>query len=277
MYAIDVEPIPPRCRNNKEVHLEYLKHLKESVSTIREIVEEARVERPLDSSLASACLYTKCSQELVEYAVGTCPKDFNKRDKKHVTTPLTRKKQVTFVDQCRTYRPLVYGLRLLKTYDRGSLMAPVQPNTGPAPSLMTPVHISSGLALQRKNGVCRQHFRSRSLKKRKEMVKLTPGYISLGLVQNSVSPTPYVPPSKKDYEILFQPLFDEYFNPPPRVVSLVLAAVAAPRAVDPASSPLSTIIDQDIPSASSSPTIQEIQSQVTHQGAEEQMHRHQNA
>nr|GEY23738.1 integrase, catalytic region, zinc finger, CCHC-type, peptidase aspartic, catalytic [Tanacetum cinerariifolium] len=28
MYAIDVEPIPPRNRNNKEVHLDYLKHLK---------------------------------------------------------------------------------------------------------------------------------------------------------------------------------------------------------------------------------------------------------
>ncbi|GJR59366.1 hypothetical protein Tco_1501528 [Tanacetum coccineum] len=30
-YAIDVEPIPPRNRNNREVHLDYLKHLKESV------------------------------------------------------------------------------------------------------------------------------------------------------------------------------------------------------------------------------------------------------
>nr|GFC51734.1 hypothetical protein [Tanacetum cinerariifolium] len=47
MYAIDVEPIPPRCRNNREVHLDYLKHLKESVATLREIVEEARIERPL--------------------------------------------------------------------------------------------------------------------------------------------------------------------------------------------------------------------------------------
>nr|GEU60106.1 retrovirus-related Pol polyprotein from transposon TNT 1-94 [Tanacetum cinerariifolium] len=77
MYAIDVEPIPPRCRNNKKVHLDYLKHLKESVATLREIVEEARVERPLDRSLASACLYTKHSQELLEYVVGTFPKDFN--------------------------------------------------------------------------------------------------------------------------------------------------------------------------------------------------------
>nr|GEW75311.1 hypothetical protein [Tanacetum cinerariifolium] len=48
-------------RNNREVHLEYLKHLKKSVATIHEIVEEARVERSLDSLLASAFLYTKRS------------------------------------------------------------------------------------------------------------------------------------------------------------------------------------------------------------------------
>ncbi|GKB22549.1 hypothetical protein Tco_0861950, partial [Tanacetum coccineum] len=76
-YAIDVEPIPPRSRNNREVHLDYLKHLKESVETLREIVEEAKVERPLDRSLASACLYTKQSQELLEYVIDTCLKDFN--------------------------------------------------------------------------------------------------------------------------------------------------------------------------------------------------------
>ncbi|GKA05526.1 hypothetical protein Tco_0684646 [Tanacetum coccineum] len=99
MYAINVEPIPPRSRNNREVHLDYLKHLKESVETLREIVKEAKVERPLDRSLASACLYTKHSQELLEYVIGTCPEDFNKQDKKHASTPLTRKKQVTFEDQ----------------------------------------------------------------------------------------------------------------------------------------------------------------------------------
>ncbi|GJR81835.1 hypothetical protein Tco_0152620 [Tanacetum coccineum] len=60
-YVIDVEPIPPRNRNNREVHLVYLNHLKESVETLREIVEEAKVERPLDSSLALACRYTKHS------------------------------------------------------------------------------------------------------------------------------------------------------------------------------------------------------------------------
>nr|GEV47484.1 integrase, catalytic region, zinc finger, CCHC-type, peptidase aspartic, catalytic [Tanacetum cinerariifolium] len=101
-YAIDMEPIPPRIRNNKEAHLNYLKHLKESVKTLHEIVEEAKVERPLNRSLASACLYTKHSQKLLEYVIDTCPKDFNQRDKRHDATPITRKKQVTFVDPCKT-------------------------------------------------------------------------------------------------------------------------------------------------------------------------------
>ncbi|GJW96619.1 integrase, catalytic region, zinc finger, CCHC-type containing protein [Tanacetum coccineum] len=73
-YAIDVEPIPLRNRNNREVHLHYLKHLKESVETIREIVKEAKI--------------------------GTCPKAFNQQDKNHAPTPVIRKKQVTFEEQC---------------------------------------------------------------------------------------------------------------------------------------------------------------------------------
>ncbi|GJS58853.1 hypothetical protein Tco_0653637 [Tanacetum coccineum] len=100
---------------------------------------------------------------------------------------------------------------------------------------------------------------------------LTARYISSGLVRNSVSQ------SKKDYEILFQPLFNEYFNPLPRAVSPDPVVVTAPRAIDPVGSPSSTTIDQDVPSASTSPTNQEIQSQVIHQGVEEQIHGHQNA
>nr|GEW59173.1 hypothetical protein [Tanacetum cinerariifolium] len=42
-HAVDVEPIVPRLRNNREAHLDYLRHLKESVETIYDIVEEAKV------------------------------------------------------------------------------------------------------------------------------------------------------------------------------------------------------------------------------------------
>nr|GEX83618.1 hypothetical protein [Tanacetum cinerariifolium] len=36
--------------NNREVHLDYLKHIKKSVATLCQIVEQAKVERPLDRS-----------------------------------------------------------------------------------------------------------------------------------------------------------------------------------------------------------------------------------
>ncbi|GJS93812.1 hypothetical protein Tco_0800780 [Tanacetum coccineum] len=127
-YAIDVEPIPRRNRNNREVHLVYLKHLKESVETLRGIVKEAKVERPLDSSLASAYRYTKHSQELLEYVIGTCPKALNTRDNKHASTFLPKKKQVTFEEQCamsksNTHKP-VEQLNCQKTN------VPVPPSTG---------------------------------------------------------------------------------------------------------------------------------------------------
>nr|GEW18278.1 integrase, catalytic region, zinc finger, CCHC-type, peptidase aspartic, catalytic [Tanacetum cinerariifolium] len=49
--AIDVEPIVPRLRNNRDAHLDYLRHLKESVKTIRDIVKEAKVAHRPDTPL----------------------------------------------------------------------------------------------------------------------------------------------------------------------------------------------------------------------------------
>ncbi|GJU26794.1 hypothetical protein Tco_1165415 [Tanacetum coccineum] len=95
MYAIDVKPIPHPLKNNRSAHLNYISHLKESVETVREIVEEARVVKPLDNTLNYACQYTKLSQELLEYVIGTCPKSFNERDNKAPSTPLLEK-QVIF-------------------------------------------------------------------------------------------------------------------------------------------------------------------------------------
>ncbi|GKF60346.1 hypothetical protein Tco_0177132 [Tanacetum coccineum] len=42
----------------------------------------------------------------------------------------------------------------------------------------------------------------------------TNGPISSGLVPNPALTIPYVPPTNKELEMLFQPMFDEYFNPP---------------------------------------------------------------
>ncbi|GJU82057.1 retrovirus-related pol polyprotein from transposon TNT 1-94 [Tanacetum coccineum] len=86
---------------------------------------------------------------------------------------------------------------------------------------------------------------------------MTPGTLNLGLVPNPSSSKPYIPPTKNDWDILFQPMFDELLNPPPGVVSLV-PAIVAQRPTDPTGSPVSTLIDQDAP-LSSNPSTQEHQ------------------
>ncbi|GKD42297.1 hypothetical protein Tco_1266942 [Tanacetum coccineum] len=82
---------------------------------------------------------------------------------------------------------------------------------------------------------------------------LMPGQISSGLVPNPVPATPYAPPTNKELEILFQPMFDEYMEPP-RVERPVSPAPAVPAPVHSAGTPSSTTIDQDAPSPSPSLT-----------------------
>nr|GEU97378.1 retrotransposon protein, putative, Ty1-copia subclass [Tanacetum cinerariifolium] len=127
-YVIDVEPIPSRLRNNREVHLDYLKHLKESVETLHEIVVEAKVVRPLDSSIVSACRYTKHSEELLKYAIGTCPQDSHQRDKKHAHVPLIRKTQVTFEEKCDTSNSNTH--KHVAKLNTQKTNVPVPPSTG---------------------------------------------------------------------------------------------------------------------------------------------------
>nr|GEY33902.1 hypothetical protein [Tanacetum cinerariifolium] len=47
--------------------------------------------------------------------------------------------------------------------------------------------------------------------------EMTHATISSGLVQKSSSSTPYVPPTRNDWDLLFQLMFDELLNPPPSV------------------------------------------------------------
>ncbi|GKE60852.1 hypothetical protein Tco_1511219 [Tanacetum coccineum] len=107
--------------------------------------------------------------------------------------------------------------------------APVQISSGPAPSLMNPRIINSGL------------------------------------VPQPPSPTPNVPPIKNDWDLLFFPMLDEYFNPSPSVVPIQEPVVST-------GTPSSTRIDQDTPSTSTSQTTQKEQSHVIPTSVEEDDH-----
>ncbi|GKC68354.1 retrovirus-related pol polyprotein from transposon TNT 1-94 [Tanacetum coccineum] len=84
--------------------------------------------------------------------------------------------------------------------------------------------------------------------------EMTPSTISLGLLPNPHPSTPFVPPSRTDWDMMFQPLFDEFLDLSPSVDHLAPKVVAlineviAPVLADSTSSPSSTTVDQDAPS-----------------------------
>ncbi|GKE70390.1 retrovirus-related pol polyprotein from transposon TNT 1-94 [Tanacetum coccineum] len=88
--------------------------------------------------------------------------------------------------------------------------------------------------------------------------EMTPAIISSGLVPNPRPLKPFEPPSRTDWDILFQPLFDELLNPPssidrptPKVIAPI-AKVVALKPVVSTRSLSSTTVDQDAPSPSNS-------------------------
>nr|GFD01777.1 putative ribonuclease H-like domain-containing protein [Tanacetum cinerariifolium] len=97
---------------------------------------------------------------------------------------------------------------------------------------------------------------------------MTPGTISSRLVRTSSFSTSYVPPSKNDWDLLFQSMFNKLLNPPPSVVNQAPEVIAPIAEVipqvdaDSTDSPSSTTVDQDAPSLNKSLTPIEIQSSV---------------
>ncbi|GJZ10076.1 hypothetical protein Tco_0544835 [Tanacetum coccineum] len=348
-YAIDVEPIPPRNRNNREVHLVYLKHLKESVETLREIVEEAKNCQKTNVPVPPSTGVNSCTD-----AIRSQPRSNTKKNRiltaksvnmkkleEHPRTIKSSLKTTNRVDSSissrrtvinsnshsvykhvtrihRTDRPLVFGLRLFKTYDGGSLSGFMEFLVYYVEGLGHNLYFvgqfcDSDLEVAFKKHSCyvrdtdgvelikasftKRQFRglhSRTALSKDGTVlllrlldnadifqasdvyivfgalyypindseylgKLQPTadigiFVSYapsrkGLVPNSVPATPYVPPTNKELEILFQPMFDEYMEPP-RVERPVSPAPAVQVPVNSAGTPSSTTIDQDAPSPS---------------------------
>ncbi|GJS12630.1 hypothetical protein Tco_0407102 [Tanacetum coccineum] len=138
-------------------------------------------------------------------------------------------------------------------------MASIDNTSGPAPQRKERCTLQCALSLKEEKYSCFRPFSSTFFifpmlvpSLRPGLQCVTPATSSSGLVSNLILQQPCNPPPRDDWGRLFQPMFDEYFNPPTNVVSLVLVA-AAPRAVDLADSLVSTSIDQDAPS-----TIQDV-------------------
>nr|GFC78533.1 hypothetical protein [Tanacetum cinerariifolium] len=108
--------------------------------------------------------------------------------------------------------------------------------------------------------------------------EMTPTTTNSGLVQNHPPSTPFVPPLRTDWDLLFQPMFNELLNPSPSVDHLapkiiaLIAKVVAPEPIESTGLPSSITVDQDAPSASKSQTSPETQSPVISIDVEEDNH-----
>nr|GEZ45738.1 putative ribonuclease H-like domain-containing protein [Tanacetum cinerariifolium] len=108
--------------------------------------------------------------------------------------------------------------------------------------------------------------------------EMTPATISSGLMPNPPSSTPFLPPSRTNWDTLFHPLFDELLTPPPSVDHLVpevialIAEVVAPEPAASTSSPSSTTANQNAPSPSNSQTTPKIQSCIMPNDVEDDNH-----
>ncbi|GJS12503.1 retrovirus-related pol polyprotein from transposon TNT 1-94 [Tanacetum coccineum] len=215
MFKLDLEPLVPKVFNNRDAHIDYIKHSKKHADILREIVKHARALRPLDSDLDFACSSSK--SKMVESRIsnnsepnqswGSNASDVPSSSLVDFSEDLGRLKPKADIGIFVGYAPAkkafrIYNKRthlITKTihvdFDELTAMAFEQFGSRPGPQLMTP------------------------------------GTVSSGLVPNPPSLTPYVPPTKKDWDILFQPMFDEYFSPLPSVDSLV-PAVVAPKLAD---------------------------------------------
>ncbi|GJS89253.1 retrovirus-related pol polyprotein from transposon TNT 1-94 [Tanacetum coccineum] len=349
MFKIDLEPLSPKVKKNRDAHIDYIKHTQENADILRDLVEHARAIRPLDSDLDSAWQRSQLinfvskllgnvrfrNDQIAkimgygDYQLGnvTISRVYNVEGLRHnlfsVGQFCDSDLEVAFWKHtCYVHdldgADLLSGLRdtnlytismddMLKSvntvcYTQNRSLIRLRYNKTPYElmhdkkpdlsylyvfgSLCYPTNDSEDLGKfkARANigifiGYAPANKAFRVYNKRTRLIMetihvtfdelttmdseqfssgpapqvMTPRTLSSGLVPNPIPQPPYVPPTKNDWDILFQSMFDEFFNPPPSVVSQVPAATTR-RPADPTGSHVSTSLKQDAPSASTSST-----------------------
>ncbi|GJT60530.1 retrovirus-related pol polyprotein from transposon TNT 1-94 [Tanacetum coccineum] len=238
-----------------DAHIDYIKHSREHADTLREIVEHARALRHLDSDLDSAyvrilegslsiierhCRIKKTTLvetagtmlifskaplflwvEAVETACYTQKRSLI--HKHHNKTPYellhNRKPDLSHL---HVFGALCYPTNDTKDLGKLKPKADIRIFVGYAPAkkayriynkrtrlIIETIHVT----FDKLTAMASEQFSSGP-----EPQLLTPGTLSSGLVPNPHSPTPYVPTTKKDWDMLFQLMVDNYFIPLPCVV-----------------------------------------------------------
>nr|GEX68697.1 hypothetical protein [Tanacetum cinerariifolium] len=295
MLKVNVEPIAPRLLNNRTVYSGYLRLTQEQAAILKEVVKQGKSQNPLNNSLDHACCLN-CSlvfglwllqaydrrslsaHQFVNKFLGTV-----KFENDHVFCDSNLK--VAF-RQHTCYIHNIEGVDLLTgsqgnnlyTLSLGDMMvsSPIclLSKASKTKSWLWHGHLSHlNFDFDELSAMASEHISSEPA-----LHEMNPATISSGLVPNPPPSKPFVPPSRTNWDLLFQPLFDELLTPPPRVdhptpkFIASIADVVAPEPAASTGSPSSTTVDQDAPSPSNSQTSPEIQTPVISNDVEEDNH-----
>ncbi|GKA36278.1 retrovirus-related pol polyprotein from transposon TNT 1-94 [Tanacetum coccineum] len=131
IFKLDIEPIFPRLKNNRDAHEVYIEKSIENTDTLRGFVKRARTQNPSEPLLESACIFTKHVQELLVYVSQTCP-DLPKPSEKLVAvTPMNKDKRVRFAEPVTSLSNIPKQTDSLKTKDSNK---PLLTSTGVKPT-----------------------------------------------------------------------------------------------------------------------------------------------
>ncbi|GJW61795.1 retrovirus-related pol polyprotein from transposon TNT 1-94 [Tanacetum coccineum] len=245
VYKLDLQPLPPRIKNNRETHIDYLKVTQEHTGTLRDIVEQARALKPLDNSLNYACKTRKVKfAESCDTSKDKTQKQIKPQEKQatNVTPPncvAAEAVNTTCYTQNRSLIRLHYNknqyelmhdkkpdLSYLHVFgslcyltndseDLGKLKAKADIGIfiGYTPTkkafriynkrarlIMETIHVTFDELIT----MASEQFSSGPA-----LQSMTHGTLSSRLVPNPNPQTPYVPPTKNDWDLMFQLMFDE--------------------------------------------------------------------
>nr|GEZ31785.1 hypothetical protein [Tanacetum cinerariifolium] len=208
---IDVVPLALKLLKNRTAHTDYIRHTQEEVATLREIVENERLLNPLNTSLDYADVATACftqNRSIIRLRHGKTPYELL-----HSKLP-----DLSFFHM---FGALCYPTNNSENVGKLQPKADIEIFIGYAPinkafriynrrtrRIVETIHVD----FDELKAMASEQISSGSA-----LNEMTPGTISSGLVQKSSPSTSYVPPSRNDWDLLFQLMFDELLNPSPSV------------------------------------------------------------
>ncbi|GJX39776.1 hypothetical protein Tco_0253079 [Tanacetum coccineum] len=131
MFKLDIKPISPRLKNNRDAHEVYIEKTIEYTNTLCGFVERARTPNPSEPLLESTCMFTKHVQELLVYVSQTCPNSPKPSEKLVAVTPMNKEKRVRFVKPVTSSSNIPKQTDSLKTKDSNK---PLFTSTGVKPT-----------------------------------------------------------------------------------------------------------------------------------------------